>query len=118
MYLKIEPYADADLALAVGSGRDEKIPACEFLRIGRFPVVVPERLKIDELGAVAEGGRVKDIVEFDNGPQAHSLAEFPFARHTHIERKKARAVSGVAGQVAAFCADGLERKLGDEIVGQ
>ena len=116
MYLKIEPYADADLALAIGSGWDKKILTREFLRGGRFGAIVAKRLKIDELGPIAENRCVENVVEFNNGTEAHPLAEFPFARDAHIECKKTRAASGVAGEIAAFCADGLERKLRNKAV--
>ena len=111
MYLKVEPDADADLALAVGSGWDKEILTREFLCGGRFGTVVAERLEIDILGSVTENGSVQNVVEFDHWPEAHSLTEFPLAGDAHIEREKTWAVTGIARQVAAFCADRLERKL-------
>ena len=115
--LEIESYPEADLPLAVCAGRDEKVAAGEFLGRGRFGAVVSEGGEINEFGAVIKNGRIENVIDLQDRPDAIVLAEFPFARDVHIERIKARAASGVSRQIAAAGAYRLQRKLGRERVG-
>src|SRR5918993_5696570 len=87
--LKIEAQTEADAARAERACRDEKrvekgLPLfCGGCRA--------ECVKVDELGTEGEDGFVKQVINLDDGAEAHSFFEAKLTRQAEVEQKEAGA---------------------------
>src|SRR5438876_1813779 len=95
---KIEANAEANLARAECPRRNqERVEKCLTLRRRRSG---GEGVEVYELCTEAEYGFVQHVIELNHRTQAHTLVQTKFARDIQVEKKQARARTGVAPQIS------------------